>query len=701
MLAVNRRFAEIINGNKQFIIPVFQRDYSWTTTQCLQLWQDVLRASSKESASHFMGSFVYVEGTAGAAFSTWLVIDGQQRLSTLTLLLIALRDHIGETGWVGGEDSPSTDQIDAYFLRNIYEKDNRSYKLILRRADNSTLRSLIDGEDLLDSSDTSEPVVEAYDLFRELLAGSESDPDAVYKGIGCLEIVDVKLDYRDNPQLVFESLNSTGVDLSESDLIRNYLLMGLKEEEQTKLYNDHWSKIEHNFRQAGNAPDSFLRDYIALKQKLTTQSKADQIYEDFKKFWQLSDVDSTAVILEDMGRFARYYVAFLRPSMTPHKPIFPYMVHVRSGGFGNTHAPLVMRLYDYYDRNLVTQADFIRALRLIKSYLIRRAVLGLQTRDYWSVFARMAHSIKEDSVFESFQVVLARQNYSYRFPSDREFITGLQECNLYRLRICRHILERLENYGEREPSPIQEYSVEHILPQQIQDVPEWQEMLGADWEEVHETWLHRLGNLTLTAYNSTYSNRPFLQKKTIQGGFNQSAVRLNQYVREQEQWTAAEMEERGRLLANRAIAIWPNHQADEGLILDEEIRELRGRAAQKDSGSIAMTPQVRNLLTSLQGFVHELGDVIEVIEYRSVCFYDSFADFFVEMLPMAYQVRILVPLDFDEVDDPEEIAMDVTDYKFLPNVIHSYCGVFLDVKEQWQITAAMQIVRQAFIRSEE
>ena len=692
MQAINRQFTEIINGNKQFVIPVFQRDYSWTIEQCHQMWTDIMGTSSGDDGGHFLGSFVYVEGSAGAAFSSWLVIDGQQRLTTLTLLLIALRDQIREIHW-GGED-PTPERIDAYFLKNVYETGDRSYKLALRRHDDETLRALVDGNDPSEVERNSELVVEAYRYFKELLSSPETDPNRVYRGIARLNIVDVKLEHRiDNPQLVFESLNSTGVDLSQSDLIRNYLLMGLPEEEQTRLYNDYWSKLETLFRTAGSTPDTFLRDYMALKKKTTTQTRADSIYVEFKDFWRSSsDVKRLDTLLDDMVRFAHYYISFLRPERIDSKPLATAMWQVHLGS--STHALLIMRLYECYEKNTLSYYDFIRALNLISSYLVRRTILGLQTRDYWSVFARIAHSIGDESSFESFQVALARQNYI--FPSDESFMQGIQDRDLNGLRICWYILTQLENAGQNEPSPTSEYSIEHIMPRGIDDVPEWKEMLGDEWENVHQIWLHRLGNLTLTAYNSAYSNRPFNEKKTIEGGFNQSAVRLNEYVRNQAQWTVSEMEERGRILAKRAVEIWPHHQADEKLILNEEIQELHARSDERNSDSLEMSAPVRELLHAIRDSIQDLGDAIEVIENKSVCYYNNSARFFTEILPMAYYIRLLIPLDFNEIHDPEELAKDATTWCFLPNVTHRDCGVLIDIWEKQQIAATIQMIRQAF-----
>ena len=688
MQAINNPFVALVNGTKQFIIPAFQRDYSWTAEQCQQMWKDIIRAGGSDE-DHFIGSFVYIAGNTAAVFSSWLVIDGQQRLTTLTLLLIALRDHIRETGWAGSEPTPG--QIDAYFLTNEHESGDRRYKVALRRHDDATLRALVDGKNPAEVASNSELVVGAYRYFREQLNGPKANPALVYRGIGRLNIVDVTLHRRiDDPQQVFESLNSTGVDLTQSDLIRNYLLMGLPEPEQTRMYDDYWSKVETLFREAGSSSDTFLRDFIALRQGTTTQVRADRIYAEFRDFWQPSTVDALGNLLEDLVQFARYFVSFLQPDRIASKSLATAMRAVRSLGF--THTTLVMRLYQRYEEGALPHDDFVRALDLISSYLVRRSVLGMQTRAYWAVFARMAHAVTNEAPLESLQVAMARQS----FPADADFASELQESDLYRLRICQHVLSQLENAGESEPSPVSEYSIEHIMPQNIQNVAEWKDMLGLDWEDVHRKWLHRLGNLTLTAYNSTYSNKPFEEKKTVTGEFEQSAVRLNGFVRRQTQWTAAEMEERGAILARRALQIWPHHNADEGLVVAEEVRELRRRAAAIQPDSMNMDDSAAEILYATRDAIRELGDSIEIIEGKSLCFYnDQSADFFAETLPMASYIRLLLPIDFAEIVDPEGMAGDVTAWKFLPNVTHRDCGVFIDIRSKQSIPPAVAMVRQA------
>lgn len=696
MQAINRRFTEIINGNRQFIIPVFQRDYSWTTDQCRDMWNAIFSASEgDEDGGHFLGSIVYVAtDSVGAAFQSWLMIDGQQRLTTLTLLLTALRDCIADSGWSGDDNSPTAKRINRYFLKNDLESGHRSYKLLLRRADDATLKALVDGGEISDlGNGASEPVLDAYRYFINLLKKPESNFEKVYRGIGRLNVVEVTLERRiDNPQLVFESMNSTGVDLSQSDLVRNYLLMGLDESDQTRLYDKYWSKIESLFRASRDAFDWFLRDYIALQTKSSQQTRSDRIYDTFKGFWRPGGDTPLDKLLENMLRVARTYASFLGIAPMQRPWLADAMGNMRS--LNTTQGLVIMRLYDCHQRELLSQDEFVRAIRLIESYLLRRAVLGLQTRGYWSLFARVAHEINSDNAFYSLQVALARLRDNNRFPTNVEFSRALRETDLYELRICKHVLDRIENANQREPSPVHEYSIEHIMPQNIDEVPEWQEMLGEQWRDVHDMWLHRLGNLTLTAYNATYSNRPFQKKKEVTGGFNQSAIRLNQYVREQEQWTQVEIEERGNLLAERALDIWPYHNVNEAHIQAADVQDLQGRAAQRSVDDLEVARDVRALLYEMLKRVRELGDIIEVIENRSVCLYCP--GFFAELLPMGSRLRVLLPLDFNEAENPAGMSIeDASTWRFVPNRVHGECDLLVDVTQSQQVAEVIPMIRQA------
>ena len=508
-----------------------------------------------------------------------------------------------------------------------------------------------------------------------------------------LVVVDVTLDRStDDPQLVFESMNSTGIALRQSDLVRNYLLMGLDESEQTRLYEDYWKKIESFFRASDSALDWFLRDYMALERRLTQQIRLDRVYDEFKSFWSRDAGKPLEDLLVDMARVARTYASFL--GLVPMKPPGLARAVSRMRSLNTTQGVLVMRLHDCYEKDRLSEDDLIRAVELIEGYLLRRAVLGLQTRGYWSVFARIAHNLKQESAFQSLQVALARLRGGSRFPSDDEIRRGLEQRDLYGLRVCKHILDWLENADHREPSPVQDYSIEHIMPQEISEVREWQEMLGEDWEKSHATYRHRLGNLTLTAYNSTYSNRPFEKKKDILGGFRQSAVRLNRDVADQERWTVEEIVARGDRLAKRALEIWPHHMADATQIQQEDIRELRVRAEKRSAEDLEMDDKARKLLDDTRESIRDFADIIEVIEHKSVCCYGP--EFFAEMLPMKGWVRIILPLEFNEVEKAHGLTVhDASTWKFVPNRVHTDSGLLVDVSTTKDIAAVSSMIRQA------
>lgn len=699
MKAINRKFVEIINGSRQFIIPVFQRDFSWSRDQWDQLLRDVLRASNVEQESaHFMGSIVYVGDDLAAGFQSWLLIDGQQRLTTLTLLLLALRDHIQESNWSGSDDGPTAAKIDAYYLKNALESGQRRFKLLLRRKDNDTLQALIAGKKPSEiQGEQSESIFEAYEFYRAELKNPSYDPEIVYRGIACLNIVDVTLDRAiDNPQLVFESMNSTGVDLRQSDLVRNYLLMGLDESDQTRLYDQYWSKIESYFQTSESALDWFLRDYMALKQGLTQQIRLDRVYTEFKAFRTGDTARPLEELLVDMVRFARRYASFLGIAPMKYQWLAKAMSHMRS--LNTTQGILILRLYEFHAKDLLSQNEFVEAVELIESYLLRRAVLGLQTRGYWSVFARVGLQLNSDSVFESLQVAFARLRGNNRFPNDEEIRRGLKEHDLYGLRVCKHILDRLENEGFREPSPVHTYSIEHIMPQAISEVVEWQEMLGPNWQEVHETYLHRLGNLTLTAYNSSYSNRPFEEKKSLKGGFRESAVRLNLDVRDKSTWTAKQIIARGERLVKRALEIWLHHRADAASVQAEEIRELKEQATKRNVSDLKMGSKVRQLLDAIRKSITDFTDVIEVVERRSVCCYGP--EFFVELMPMQGSVRVILPLDFSEIEDYRGLTVrDASTWKFVPHRVNTDCDLLVDVWRMEEVTEVTPIIRQALDQS--
>ncbi len=376
------------------MIPVFQRDYSWTETQCEQLWKDILLiANDPTNRGHFMGSVVYVStGDTAAGFTRWLLIDGRQRVTTLTLLLTALRDFIIESKWKGNEDSPTATRIEAYFLKNIQEEGSRRHKLVLRRHDQNTLQAILDSAELPDNP--SERIRENYEYFREQIA--TANPDEVYRGLDRLVVVDVTLDRgTDDPQLIFENLNSTGIDLSQSDLIRNFILMRLPEKQQTELYDSYWSKLESLFRGSEKILDAFLRDYLAFKTKASKQENADEIYQAFRRsFAKLQEsCGGLESLFAEMLRFGRYHAAF-----SIGTPLVADLSDdlARLRRLVDVPVLLIMRLFDCHDRcKTLSIIEFREAIHAIESFVFRRAICGEQTRSYWQIFANLAYRIEK------------------------------------------------------------------------------------------------------------------------------------------------------------------------------------------------------------------------------------------------------------------------------------------------------------------
>ena len=572
MKAQNTTIREFLDGTKQFVIPVFQRDYTWEERNWRQIWDDICRDGAVDGGpGHFVGSIVHVKDNALAAMNRFLVIDGQQRLATFSILCAALRDHIRSIGWGGVWGGPTPEQIDGMLLRNHLQTGDAAYKLALRRADDETLRAVVDCKSYEALAGVkSDLVASAYDYFRRLLASPETDLLTVWEGAMRTRTVEIGLELpADDPQSIFESMNSTGVSLTPGDLVRNYLLMGLNEQEQTRLYSDYWRATEEYFRGAGgtlddNLFDAFLRHYLVLKLGKNEQGPT---YEEFKENRNRLQGDGTLEdLLGDIRRFARYYAIFQGRVPPPSPRLAEAMTNLRSRGA--SPAALVMRLYDCHEGGKgLSESDLVRALGIVESYLFRRAIMGNQTRwgSYYRIFANIARDIPVNTATPPLSMVagtLVRWEEWYwwwRFPRDDEFVKALRENDLYATgNNCKHLLDSLENHGEKELSPVGKYTIEHIMPQS--PTQEWKKMLSTDWRQAHATWLHRLGNLTLTAYNPEMSNSSFEEKKAF---YDQSPVRPNQFVREQTKWTATEMENRGKQLAQQALRIWPYPKAND------------------------------------------------------------------------------------------------------------------------------------------
>lgn len=698
MKAEDTLVTNLLEGAKQFIVPIFQRDYSWGTKHCLQLWKDVIRVGSDPNVKgHFLGSVVYVAAEDNTATITrWLLIDGQQRMTTLTLLLIALRDQINQAQGnedVDGGDAVSTpEELDDYYLRNRHGKGDRRHKLHLRRADHDTLIALLDGKDIPDTA--SERVKENFLFLRDLVA--QADVQTVYAGIKKLVVVDVSLTRgQDDPQMIFESLNSTGVDLTQADLIRNFVLMRLDESSQTQLYEEHWQPIEQAFgRRYRTEFDKFVKDFLTLQMRPGTPLKAADIYHEFRSYFsRIVEKRGVDGILSDLRRFGTYYTAF---SLGQEKQPALKEAFARLRSLVEVASPVVLTLYDYYDRAKTLSADeFVEAIELLESFVFRRSVCDMQTRSLGQIFASLAYRITESQPLLSLKVALYRQGKKRRFPTDAEFREALETRDVYDMRTCFYLLDRLENFS-KERIDTSNFSIEHVMPQNEDLRPEWRTMLGGAWQAVQETWLHRLGNLTLTGYNSTYSDRPFTEKKTIAGGFDDSPLRLNKFIREQTTWDATTIEQRGKQLAEKAIMVWRPLVVDPLAVKQRELEEHKALAANYKIENLELDEVAKKLLEAIRPQIQALGaDIVELPNDRSVIY--RVFDFVVEVIPRKQRLSLLINLDFAECDDPSGKARDATEFAFIIGATEAG-GVLFNLESENDIPAVINVARQAYER---
>jgi uncharacterized protein with ParB-like and HNH nuclease domain len=557
MKAAEAGFLRFLRKSEQFVVPIYQRTYSWTDKECRQLWSDILRTGEKDDiTSHFVGSIVYIEkGLNMIGDQTpYLVIDGQQRLTTVMLLLEALARHVGSEEPIEGF---SAAKIRHYYLTNSLEQGDRRFKLILTQTDKQSLTALVQQKP--QPSEPSVLITENFIFFQEQIRKLGKDVAILCMGLAKLVVVGIALDRnQDNPQLIFESMNSTGRDLTQADLIRNYVLMGLEPDQQEQLYEEHWRPMEVAFGQEGfaNSFDWFMRHYLTFKREGVIP-KIGAVYEAFKEHVAMLPKRNLniEVLLGDIHKFADYYCAMafdqeLDPKLTQ---TFRNLNELNVG----VAYPLLLELYDDHCRGLLSTQELVQAVSWIEAYVFRRAVCAIPTNSLNRTFALFGKALrKDDHYMRSFKDhLLSLQSYR-RFPKDAEFAREFATRDLYNFRLRSYWLRRLENYNRKELVPMQSYTIEHILPQNRDLSEEWKTVLGPNWEEVQERWLHSLGNLTLTGYNPEYGDRSFAEKRDMQGGFKESPLWLNRGLGMQETWNEEKIGERAARLTEKAKVVW-------------------------------------------------------------------------------------------------------------------------------------------------
>jgi len=689
MKATEAKFLDFLRKSPQFIIPIYQRQYSWTERQCRQLWDDIIRAGSSEDvAAHFVGSIVYIEDGIYqvTSQSRLLVIDGQQRLTTISLLLEALARRVGDGEPVEGF---SAKKIRSYYLMNPLEEGDRAYKLLLTETDRDTLNAIVSQKEL--PAEHSVRVAQNFEFFKELVAALGDDLTVLCHGLAKLVIVDIALTRgQDNPQLIFESMNSTGLDLTQADLIRNFILMGLEPEHQTRLYRDYWRPMERAFGQEayGSHFDAFMRHYLTMR--IGEIPRKEDVYETFKAYARRPDVAEKGVdaLVADIHRFANYYCA-MALGQEQDKELGDAFRDLRELKV-DVAWPFLLELYDDYRQGLLPKKDLLRAVRLVESYVFRRAVCGIPTNSLNKTFATFRRALDKNRYLESIEAHFLSLPSYRRFPRDEEFERELKRRDVYNFRSRSYWLRRIENYGRKEPVPVDEYTIEHILPQNENLSPEWQKALGPNWKKVQETWLHTLGNLTLTGYNSEYSDRPFPEKRDMPGGFRESPLRLNQGLGAVEVWNEEAIQARADRLAKLALEVWPAP-----ILPDEVLERYRKKPAAKPTYTIEDHPYLlsgpmRELFEAFRKEVLALDPCVTEEFLKLYVAYKAETNF-VDVVPQKKRLRLSLNMKFHEVHDPRGLCKDVSDLGRWGNG-----DVEVGLSRLDDLPYVMGLVRQAF-----
>jgi uncharacterized protein with ParB-like and HNH nuclease domain/predicted transport protein len=657
MKATEAKLLEFLKKSPQFVIPIYQRIYSWGERECRQLWDDILRTGRNDAVSaHFVGSIVYVEKGlySVSSQSPLLVIDGQQRLTTVTLLIEALARSLGENEPLEGF---SARKLRNYYLLNPEESGEKHYKLVLSQTDKASLIALLDQQ-----STPKEPSIRVeanFAFFKERVAEVKDELPALCKGLAKLVIVDISLNRdQDNPQLIFESLNSTGRELSQADLVRNFILMGLEPQLQTRLYEQYWRPMEVDFGQEGYAThfDSFMRHYLTVKTGEIPNVR--EVYEAFKQYARSPSVATAGVeaLVADIRAFGGYYCAMALGSNTD--PDLKAAFHDIRELKVDVAFPFLLELYGDYAGGRLGKADLLQVARLVESYVFRRAVCGIPTNSLNKTFATFARALKKDRYVESIQAHFLLLPSYRRFPADDEFQRELQGKDLYNFRSRSYWLRRLENHDRKERVPVDEYTIEHILPQNENLSDQWKADLGPEWARVQKTWLHTLGNLTLTGYNPELSDRPFTEKRDMKGGFAESPLRMNQGLGKLGRWTEDAIRERAARLASLAGTVWPAPTLAAAVLDAYKPKAESAGYTIQDHPHLASGPP-RQVFEAFRKQVRALDPCVNEEFLKLYVAYKAETNF-VDVIPQAKRLLLSLNIAFPEISDPKGVCRDVS-----------------------------------------
>ncbi|MGC9528200.1 MAG: DUF262 domain-containing protein [Limnospira sp.] len=575
--------ANEINLNKflsqsdtRFVIPIYQRNYDWGDSQCKQLLDDILELSNKEELNaHFIGSIVYIRDDVYSVsdINELTIIDGQQRLTTVTLIYLVLHRLAQELG-----KTSLTNQIYETYLINKFAEGDEKLKLRPTENNDRALKYILQNDNLKEYTDFSR-IIENFNYFQSRI--SEENYQFVLKGLKKLMFVEISLERgKDDPQRIFESLNSTGLELSQADLIRNYILMDLNRELQNKIYTVYWEHIERlakdESKNASKVSD-YIRDYLTLENKKIPNKN--KVYQEFKFKYPTSTVAVLEQNLTVLKKFAYHYNKLLNPANEKDRDIRLQLEYINRLEI-NVAYPFLIKVYDDYSSRAITKQDFISVLELIQSFTWRRFIMGLSSNSLNKIFMRLYEDVNTQNYLYSLQLSLIQKKGSQRFPRDRELIDALERKNMYEIKAKNrmYFLDRLENYQNNEPVKIEDnedITVEHIFPQN--PVQQWKNELGEmEFNTINNNYLNTIANLTLSGNNGKLGNKTFIEKRDMnvdgkEQGYKYSRLWLNRYLSEIDRWGIKEIETRFEMIVDRFLKVWlfPDIEIEEKMDFNE------------------------------------------------------------------------------------------------------------------------------------
>ncbi|WQS92643.1 DUF262 and DUF1524 domain-containing protein [Helicobacter pylori] len=661
------------NQKNQLVIPIYQRVYSWEKEQCKQLWDDIIKIGGDDKMDgHFIGSILYVLDGITHSDNALLIIDGQQRLTTITLLLTALRDH-----W-----SDKRKEIEDHYLINSDKDGDKKFRLILSESDKDTLLSLID-KDKGKPSELSSKIVENFKLFEEWISQNTNKLETIFKGLEKLMIVYIALEKgKDDPQLIFESMNSKGIELTQTDLIRNYIVMETEIEKQEYFYNKYWRAMEEEFKQNKKLFDRFVRHYLTIKTREVPN--INKVYAALKDYRQKEGI-GIEDLLKDLQKYCGYFcqIVFKKEADKDLNKALGFLVDLEM----DVVYPLLLELYSDYSDGVLSKADFIPIIALIESYICRRAVCGLGTNSLNKVFPSFTKHIQKDQYFKSLKAHFGYLTEKQRFPKNDEFKDLFITIDFYSFQKRKYFFERLENFDTKEPVNTEGLTIEHIMPQTLTE--EWEKDLGENFQAIHDKYLHTIGNLTRTGYNQEYSNKSFQEKQGMEKGFKDSPLRLNQGLRDLKSFGEEEIKERANDLADLALKIWTYPNLDAETLEKYKPKKDKKEKEVYDLNSYKFSSRSRELFDILSKGIKALDERITENFNQDYISY-KFGKNFVDIVVQNKDLKLYLNMEFNELQDEKNLARDMTNKGHLGN---GDIEVKLETKEN--IPYCLGLIKQA------